>query len=230
MRILIAEDERDLNNILTMKLTDAGYSVDSCLDGREAILYLQSTDYDLAVLDIMMPGADGFEVLASLRRSGKKTPVLFLTARDSIQDRVRGLDAGANDYLVKPFSLEELMARVRVLTRTAHGVAQNLLTAGDLSMDIGSREVLRGGKRIELSAKEYQLLEYLLHNKGIALTREKIENHIWNFDYEGGTNVVDVYISYLRRKIDAGQEQKLIRTVRGVGYMLKDMPGTDTAK
>ena len=230
MRILIAEDERDLNNILTMKLTDAGYSVDSCLDGREAILYLQSTDYDLAVLDIMMPGEDGFEVLASLRRSGKKTPVLFLTARDSIQDRVRGLDAGANDYLVKPFSLEELMARVRVLTRTAHGVAQNLLTAGDLSMDIGSREVLRGGKRIELSAKEYQLLEYLLHNKGIALTREKIENHIWNFDYEGGTNVVDVYISYLRRKIDAGQEQKLIRTVRGVGYMLKDMPGTDTAK
>lgn len=230
MRILIAEDERDLNNILTMKLTDAGYSVDSCLDGREAILYLQSTDYDLAVLDIMMPGADGFEVLASLRRSGKKTPVLFLTARDSIQDRVRGLDAGANDYLIKPFSLEELMARVRVLTRTAHGVAQNLLTAGDLSMDIGSREVLRGGKRIELSAKEYQLLEYLLHNKGIALTREKIENHIWNFDYEGGTNVVDVYISYLRRKIDAGQEQKLIRTVRGVGYMLKDLPGTDTAK
>ena len=215
MRVLIAEDERDLNNILTMKLTDAGYSVDSCLDGSEAILYLQSTEYDLAVLDIMMPGADGFEVLASLRRSGKKTPVLFLTARDSIQDRVRGLDAGANDYLVKPFSLEELMARIRVLTRTAHGVAQNLLTAGDLSMDIGSREVLRGGKRIELSAKEYQLLEYLLHNKGIALTREKIENHIWNFDYEGGTNVVDVYISYLRRKIDAGQEQKLIRTVRG---------------
>ena len=173
MRILIAEDERDLNNILTMKLTDAGYSVDSCLDGREAILYLQSTEYDLAVLDIMMPGADGFEVLASLRRSGKKTPVLFLTARDSIRDRVRGLDAGANDYLVKPFSLEELMARVRVLTRTSHGLAQNLLTAGDLSMDIGSREVLRGGKRIELSAKEYQLLEYLLHNKGIALTREK---------------------------------------------------------
>ena len=230
MRVLIAEDERDLNNILTMKLTDAGYSVDSCLDGSEAILYLQSTEYDLAVLDIMMPGADGFEVLASLRRSGKKTPVLFLTARDSIRDRVRGLDAGANDYLVKPFSLEELMARVRVLTRTSHGLAQNLLTAGDLSMDIGSREVLRGGKRIELSAKEYQLLEYLLHNKGIALTRENIENHIWNIDYEGGTNVVDVYISYLRRKIDAGQEQKLIRTVRGVGYMLKDIPETDTAK
>ena len=230
MRILIAEDERDLNNILTMKLSDAGYSVDSCLDGSEAILYLQSTEYDLAILDIMMPGSDGFEVLSSLRRSGKKPPVLFLTARDSIQDRVRGLDAGANDYLVKPFSLEELMARVRVLTRTAHGLAQNLLTAGDLSMDIGSREVLRGGKRIELSAKEYQLLEYLLHNKGIALSREKIENHIWNFDYEGGTNVVDVYISYLRRKIDAGQEQKLIRTVRGVGYMLKDVTWTDTSK
>ena len=222
MRILVAEDEKDLNDILTAKLTDGGYSVDSCPDGAEAILYLSSAEYDLVILDIMMPGADGFEVLRNLREAGRSTPVLFLTARDSIADRVRGLDAGANDYLVKPFSLEELMARVRVLTRTAHGSSGNVLTAGDLTMDIASHEVRRAGQTIALSAKEYQLLEYLLHNKGIVLTRQKIENHIWNFDYEGGTNVVDVYISYLRRKIDGNHEQKLIRTVRGAGYVLRD--------
>lgn len=222
MRILIAEDEMDLNTILNMKLSDAGYSVDCCYDGLEAIWYLQSAEYDLVILDINMPGADGFAVLENLRRAGKKTPVLFLTARDSISDRVRGLDAGANDYLVKPFSLEELMARIRVLTRTSHGSSENLLTAADLTMDIASHEVRRGGLVIDLSSKEYQLLEYLLHNKGIVLSREKIENHIWNFDYEGGTNVVDVYISYLRKKIDGGQPLKLIRTVRGIGYTLRE--------
>ena len=174
MRVLIAEDEMDLNTILNMKLTDAGYSVDSCYDGKEAILYLKSADYDLVILDINMPGADGFAVLDSLRKAGKKTPVLFLTARDSISDRVRGLDAGANDYLVKPFSLEELMARIRVLTRTAHGSSDNVLTAADLTLDIASHEVRRAGVLIELSAKEYQLLQYLLYNKGIVLSREKI--------------------------------------------------------
>lgn len=222
MRVLIAEDEMDLNTILNMKLSDAGYSVDSCYDGQEAMLYTDSADYDLIILDINMPKADGFAVLEKLRKSGKRTPVLFLTARDSINDRVRGLDAGANDYLVKPFSLEELMARIRVLTRTAHGSSENILTAADLTMDIASHEVRRGGVPIDLSSKEYQLLEYLLHNKGIVLSREKIENHIWNFDYEGGTNVVDVYISYLRKKIDGKHSRKLIRTVRGVGYVLRE--------
>ncbi|MBQ6635815.1 MAG: response regulator transcription factor [Lachnospiraceae bacterium] len=222
MRLLIAEDEPDLNDILTMALTEAGYSVDSCTDGKEALFYLSSADYDVAVLDIMMPGADGFSVLKKLREEGKRTPVLFLTARDSIEDRVRGLDSGANDYMIKPFSLDELLARIRVLTRSAHGSTGNVLTADDLTLDISSHEVRRGGKRIDLSAKEYQLLEYLLHNKGIVLSREKIENHIWNFDYEGGTNVVDVYISYLRKKIDGGHALKLIRTVRGVGYTLKE--------
>ena len=222
MRVLIAEDEMDLNTILNMKLTDAGYSVDSCYDGKEAILYLESAEYDLVILDINMPGADGFSVLDSLRKAGKKTPVLFLTARDSISDRVRGLDAGANDYLVKPFSLEELMARIRVLTRTAHGSSENVLKAADLTLNIASREVRRAGVLIELSAKEYQLLQYLLYNKGIVLSREKIENHIWNFDYEGGTNVVDVYISYLRKKIDGQHAQKLSKTVRGVGYVLRE--------
>ena len=186
--------------------------------------WLREHETDLAILDINMPKADGFAVLDHLRRSGQKTPVLFLTARDSITDRVRGLDAGANDYLVKPFSLEELMARVRVLTRSAHGSIDNVLTAADLTLNIASHEVRRAGERIELSAKEYQLLEYLMYNKGIVLSREKIENHIWNFDYEGGTNVVDVYISYLRKKIDGKNAVRLIRTVRGVGYVLKDEP------
>ena len=222
MRVLVAEDEQDLNNIVSAKLAESGHSVDSCLDGKEAMLYLSAAEYDVVILDIMMPGADGFKVLEKIRKEGRKTPVLFLTARDSIQDRVRGLDAGANDYLVKPFSLEELMARVRVLTRSSHGSAHNVLSAGDLTLDIGTREVMRGGRRMELSAKEFQLLEYLLHNKGIVLSREKIENHIWNFDYEGGTNVVDVYISYLRKKIDVPGVQKLIRTVRGVGYVIRD--------
>ena len=222
MRVLVAEDEQDLNNIVSAKLAESGHSVDSCLDGKEALLYLSAAEYDVVILDIMMPGADGFKVLEKIRKEGRKTPVLFLTARDSIQDRVRGLDAGANDYLVKPFSLDELMARVRVLTRSSHGSAHNVLSAGDLTLDIGTREVMRGGRRIELSAKEFQLLEYLLHNKGIVLSREKIENHIWNFDYEGGTNVVDVYISYLRKKIDVPGVQKLIRTVRGVGYVIRD--------
>ena len=222
MRILLAEDEMDLNDILTMKLSDAGYSVDSCLDGEEALLYLSSAVYDVVILDIMMPKRDGISVLQTMRKKGMNTPVLFLTARDAIEDRVRGLDAGANDYLVKPFSLDELMARVRVLTRAFHGSSGNVLTADDLTMDIASHEVKRGGKPSPLSAKEYQLLEYMLHNKGIVLSREKIENHIWNFDYEGGTNVVDVYISYLRKKIDGKGQKKLIHTVRGAGYVLRE--------
>jgi DNA-binding response OmpR family regulator len=222
MRILFAEDERDLNDIITKKLTSQGYSVDSVYDGEEAIDILSYTDYDAVILDIMMPKADGFAVLRALRSKGKNTPVLFLTARDSVQDRVAGLDSGANDYLVKPFSVEELLARIRAMTRTAFGVSDSLLSVGDLTMDTAAKVVKRGGKEIPLSAKEYALLEYLMHNAGIVLSREKIENHIWNFDYEGGTNVVDVYIRYLRKKIDEGYDKKLIHTVRGRGYVLRE--------
>lgn len=222
MRILFAEDERDLNHIITKKLTSQGYSVDSVYDGEEAIDILSYTDYDAVILDIMMPKADGFAVLRALRGAGKNTPVLFLTARDSVQDRVAGLDSGANDYLVKPFSVEELLARIRAMTRTAFGVSDSLLSVGDLTMDTAAKVVKRGGKEIPLSAKEYALLEYLMHNAGIVLSREKIENHIWNFDYEGGTNVVDVYIRYLRKKIDEGYDKKLIHTVRGRGYVLRE--------
>ena len=222
MRILFAEDERELNHIITKKLTSQGYSVDSVYDGEEAIDILSYTDYDAVILDIMMPKADGFAVLRALRSKGKNTPVLFLTARDSVQDRVAGLDSGANDYLVKPFSVEELLARIRAMTRTAFGVSDSLLSVGDLTMDTAAKVVKRGGKEIPLSAKEYALLEYLMHNAGIVLSREKIENHIWNFDYEGGTNVVDVYIRYLRKKIDEGYDKKLIHTVRGRGYVLRE--------
>lgn len=222
MRILFAEDERDLNDIITKKLTSQGYSVDSVYDGEEAIDILFYTDYDAVILDIMMPKADGFAVLRALRSKGKNTPVLFLTARDSVQDRVAGLDSGANDYLVKPFSVEELLARIRAMTRTAFGVSDSLLSVGDLTMDTAAKIVKRDGKEIPLSAKEYALLEYLMHNVGIVLSREKIENHIWNFDYEGGTNVVDVYIRYLRKKIDEEYDKKLIHTVRGRGYVLRE--------
>lgn len=222
MRLLYAEDEEDLNKVVTKKLTEEGFSVDSCFDGREAIDNVQFTEYDAAILDIMMPHADGFAVLKELRKLKKNTPVLFLTARDSIEDRVTGLDSGANDYLVKPFSFEELLARIRVLTREKHNLTENILSVADLSLNLSSHTVTRGGAEINLTSKEYQLLEYLLYNKEKVLSREKIENHIWNYDYEGGTNVIDVYIRYLRKKIDDGFPTKLIHTVRGAGYVIRE--------
>jgi len=222
MRVLFAEDEEDLNDIVTQKLTAEGYSVDSCLNGDDAIDYLACGEYDAVILDIMMPGADGFQVLRSLRQAGADTPVLFLTARDSVADRVKGLDSGANDYLVKPFSLEELMARLRAMTRKAFGQKDNVLSVGDLTLDRASHMVRRGGEEIKLSAREYALLEYMMCNQGIVLSREKIEDHIWNLDYQGGTNAVDVYVSYLRKKIDEGRANKLIHTVRGSGYVLRE--------
>ena len=222
MRLLLAEDERDLNRIITKKLTSSGYSVDSFFDGQEAIDVLAYTDYDAVILDIMMPKADGFAVLRAIRDAGKTTPVLFLTARDAVSDRVKGLDSGANDYLIKPFSFDELLARIRAMTRTSFGAADNLLTVADITLDTKTQVVRRAGREVTLSAKEYALLEYLMHNQGIILSREKIENHIWNLDYEGGTNVVDVYISYLRKKLDEGREKKLIQTARGRPYMLKE--------
>lgn len=221
MRILLAEDETDLNQIITRKLSSDGYCVDSCYNGREAIDFLETADYDAVILDIMMPEVDGFGVLHHMRNTGKSAPVLFLTARDSIDDRVKGLDSGADDYLIKPFSFEELAARIRAMTRKKFNITDNILQVGDLTLDTVSHAVKKGEKEIVLSAKEYNLLEYLMLNKGIVLSREKIEDHIWNFEYEGGTNVVDVYISYLRKKIDGDGPDKLIHTVRGRGYTIK---------
>ncbi|MBQ1603056.1 MAG: response regulator transcription factor [Oscillospiraceae bacterium] len=222
MRYLIVEDEQDLNEIICRHLQAEGSSVDACFDGAEAIQILSYTDYDAVVLDIMMPKADGYAVLRSLRDAGRQTPVLFLTARDSVADRVRGLDSGANDYLIKPFSLAELSARLRAMTRKAAGSADNVLRVADLTLDYAAKTVRRAGEEIPLSAREYAILEYLMLNRGTVLSREKIEDHVWNFDYEGGTNVVDVYISYLRKKIDEGRPVRLIHTVRGRGYVLRE--------
>ena len=221
MRILVAEDERDLNEILCKKLRSEDYCVDGCFDGEEALDYLASVDYDAVILDIMMPKRSGLEVVVQLRRQGNQTPVLFLTARDSIDDRVTGLDAGADDYLVKPFAFDELLARLRVMTRKRGGERSTLFTIDDLTLDIRSKRVERGGAELKLSAKEYALLEYLIRNKGVVLSRIQIEENIWGFDYEGSSNIVDVYIRYLRRKIDKDHPVKLIHTIRGSGYVLK---------
>ena len=221
MRILVAEDERDLNEILCKKLRSEDYCVDGCFDGEEALDYLASVDYDAVILDIMMPKRSGLEVVEQLRRQGNQTPVLVLTARDSIDDRVTGLDAGADDYLVKPFAFDELLARLRVMTRKRGGERSNLFTIDDLTLDIRSKRVERGGAELKLSAKEYALLEYLIRNKGVVLSRVQIEENIWGFDYEGSSNIVDVYIRYLRRKIDKDHPVKLIHTIRGSGYVLK---------
>ena len=220
--LLIAEDEKDMQNIIVDFMKQGGHSCILANDGVEALSILENNTVDLIILDIMMPKIDGLEVLRSFRQTGKTTPVLFLTAKDAVPDRVKGLDSGANDYLVKPFSFDELMARLRAIIRNSFGMTDNTITVADLTMDCAAHTVTRAGQEISLSAKEYALLEYLMLNQGIVLSREKIENHIWNFDYEGGTNVVDVYISYLRKKIDGGHGKRLIHTVRGRGYVLRE--------
>lgn len=222
MRILIAEDDMDLNEIIVKKLSAEGYAVDACFDGEEALDYLEAAEYDAAILDIMMPKKDGLEVVRQLRQQKNMTPVIFLTARDTVADRVKGLDTGANDYLVKPFSFDELMARIRAMTRVSAQNPTNVYEIADLTLDTQSHQVFRAGQEIRLTAREFALLEYLLRNQGKVLSRQKIEDNVWNFDYDGGTNVVDVYITYLRKKIDEGYDTKLIHTVRGVGYLLKE--------
>ncbi len=221
MRILVVEDEQSLNRIITKRLEKEGYSVDSCYDGEDALHYIDMGEFDAVVLDIMIPKIDGLSVLSAIRAKKLEVPVLFLTARDSIDDRVKGLDAGADDYLIKPFAFDELLARLRVMIRKKAGNVTNIFEIADLTVDISSRRVWRNGDEIMLSAKEFDVLEYLIRNKDIVLSREKIESHIWNFDYSGGSNVIDVYIRYLRKKIDDPYENKLIHTIRGVGYVLR---------
>ena len=222
MRLLFAEDQPQLRRSVTKALTAAGYSVDAAADGAQALDDLDGLDYDSIVLDVMMPRVDGLTVLRTLRSRGDDTPVLLLTARDAIDHRVEGLDAGADDYLVKPFAMEELLARLRVLTRRKGSGRTNVFTLADLTVDTAARSAVRAGMPLALSAREYALLEYLIRNKGIILSREQIENNLWNYDYAGGTNVVDVYISYLRKKLDGGHEKKLLHTVRGMGWVLKE--------
>lgn len=220
MRILVVEDTRDMNRLIVKALTKAGYSVDGCYDGEEALDYLAGAEYDAMVLDVMMPKLDGHQLLAKLRAEGSDLPVLFLTARDSIADRVEGLDLGADDYLVKPFSFDELLARVRALLRRQSEVRSPVLKLDDLVMDTASKTVQRGGKKL-LTSKEYALLEYLLRHQGQTLTRSQISDHVWNFDFDYDSNIVDVYIRYLRNKVDKPFPNKLIHTVRGFGYVMR---------
>ena len=222
MRILVVEDEKHLNRIISEAVEDEGYSVDSCYNGVEALEYLACADYDVIILDIMMPKMNGLELVRRLRSEGNNTPVLFLTARDAVADRVEGLESGGDYYLTKPFDFQELMAVVRVMTRKYTGNRSNVYTIADLSLDSNTKTVTRAGKNIELTAKEFSLLEYMMRNKGVVLSREMIENNLWNYDYEGGTNVVDVYVGYLRKKMDTGFSRKLIHTVWGTGWVLKE--------
>lgn len=221
MRMLIAEDERLTADTLAKRLKEEHYAVDVCYNGTDALDYLLSTDYDVAVLDIMMPGMDGIQVLRRLRDAGGHTPVLLLTARDAISDRVDGLNAGADDYLVKPFAFEELSARLRVLTRRTRQTS-NRFTAADLVVDCDAHSAARAGDVIALTSREFALLEYLIRNKGRVLSRSQITEHVWSYEYEGASNMVDVYIRNLRRKIDDGHDVKLIHTVRYAGYVLRE--------
>ena len=221
MRLLVVEDEKKLNDLITKKLEKEYYGIDSCFDGEEAVRYVEGTEYDAIILDIMLPKLDGFEVIKRIRAKKNKVPILLLTARDNIDDKVKGLDYGADDYLVKPFIFEELMARIRVLLRRNSGNADNVVTIANLKVDLDAKTVFRDDLLIKLSGREYSILEYLIRNKGKILSRERIEDHIWNYDYEGGTNVIDVYIRYLRKKIDDSYTPKLIHTVRGLGYVLR---------
>lgn len=223
MRLLVAEDEKHLLDVIKKRLEKEHYTVDACEDGLKALDYIRLTVYDGIVLDIMLPGLDGLEILKTMRREGNYTPVLLLTARDSIDDRVKGLDSGADDYMVKPFAFPELLARIRVMLRSQSIVRpQNeILQLADLTIDLSSHQIRRQGRCIELSSKEYAVLEYMMRHQGIVLSRAQIEQHVWNYDYMGASNMVDVYIRYLRRKIDEPFNVKLIHTIRGAGYVLK---------
>ena len=222
MRLLVVEDEKNLNRIIAEALEDEGYSVDACFNGVEALECMACAHYDVIVLDIMMPKMDGLTLVRTLRAQGDATPVLFLTSRDGVADRVEGLESGGDYYLVKPFHFDELIAVVRAMTRKYSENRSNVYTLADLTLDASAKTVQRAGKPIDLTAKEFALLEYMLRNRGVVLSREMIENNLWNYEYEGGTNVVDVYIGYLRKKVDTGYDKRLIHTVWGTGWVLRE--------
>lgn len=220
MRILIVEDEASIAKFIEQGLTEHGHAVDVARDGAEGLEYAISAEYDALILDIMLPKRNGLDLMHDLRQKGQKTPILMLTAKDTLDDRVRGLDAGADDYLVKPFAFPELLARLRAIMRRPPLQVGTILQVGDLEMDTARHEVRRAGEFIQLSPREYAVLEYLMRHPEQVLTRTQIGEHVWNFDFFNESNVVDVYMGYLRRKIDKGADQKLIHTIRGVGYRL----------
>lgn len=220
MRILLVEDEPQIADFIARGLSESGYSVDTARDGEEAVHWPSVADFDVIILDVMLPIVDGLEVCRTLRSQGIRTPILMLTARDAVEDRVLGLDSGADDYLVKPFAFAELLARVRALIRREPVLISNILEVGDLVMDTVTRQVTRSGHDIELTAKEFSLLEYLMRHPNQVLSRTVIAEHIWNYDFANATNVIDVHVKNLRKKIDEGNETRLIHTVRGAGYRI----------
>lgn len=223
MRILVVEDDRKVASFIRKGLEEEGHAVEVAGDGAAAVE--RATDgapWDLVVLDVMLPKGDGFGVLKALRQEGLRMPVLMLTARDAVSDRVTGLDLGADDYLSKPFAFEEFLARVRALLRRGGGGPAPVLRLADLTLDPATREVRRGARRVELTAREHTLLEYFLRNAGRVLTRPMLAQHVWGLDFDPESNVVDVYVGYLRRRIEGPGERRLLHTVRGVGYVLKD--------
>ena len=226
MKILIVEDETKLAQILQQGLKENGYIADWVGDGATGLEMALSGSYDAVILDVMLPAMDGFEVLSRIRETRSTLPVMMLTARTNVDDRVRGLDFGADDYLSKPFDFKELLARLRAVTRRPQVEIRSKLTVADLELDSKRHEVRRGGKLIDLTPKEFGILEYLLSRKGLVLTRAMIMDHVWSSDsdYNGGSNLVEVYVNFLRKKIDQGQPVKLIQTIRGAGYMIQDHP------
>ncbi len=224
MRILVVEDEEKVASFIRKGLEEEHYAVDLALDGTEGLHLAETNPYDLIVLDLMLPGLDGFRFVQRLRQEGIDTPILILTAKDSVESKVRGLDLGADDYLTKPFAFAELLARVRALLRRGKPHTPPVLRVADLTLDPAARRVTRAGKVIELTPKEFALLEYLMRHAGRVLTRTMILEHVWDQNFDSYTNVVDVYINYLRKKIDHGFEPRLIHTVRSVGYVLREGP------
>ncbi|MGI1691472.1 heavy metal response regulator transcription factor [Thermoanaerobacter uzonensis] len=222
MRILIVDDEENLVNALYKALKEEGYSVDIAQDGLEGLEYAKMNVYDVIILDIMLPGMDGIKILENLRNEGINTPILMLTAKDATEDKVKGLDTGADDYMTKPFELCELMARIRALLRREAPTKSPILKLADLELNTLTRQVKRGDKEITLTSKEFALLEYMMRNAGRVLTRTQIADHIWDYEFDGFSNIIDVYIRYLRKKIDDDFENKLIHTIRGSGYCLKE--------
>ncbi len=221
MKILVVEDEKDLNRVITKHLKKNNYSVDSCFDGEEALDYISYGEYDLIITDIMMPKIDGYQFIKQLRAKENSTPVIMLTAKDSLDDKILGLDSGADDYIVKPFEFDELLARIRVLMRRNYGFATNIIQVDDVVLDISKKQVTRSGESIVLTGKEYEVLEYLFKNKMGIISREQILNHVWDYDYEGASNIIDVIIKNIRKKLDVGSKKPIIHTKRGLGYFVK---------
>lgn len=222
MRILIAEDDRKVAGFLKKGLKEEQYAVDVCYDGEEALFQAQVNQYDLIILDVMLPKKNGFSICKEIRNEGNLTPILMLTARDQLEDKVKGLQEGADDYLTKPFAFEELLARIQALLRRTQDYKTKTLNVGDLELDPVSRKITREDKTITLTGKEYALLEYLMRNKGRVITQSMIIDHVWDMNYDGLSNVVNVYINHLREKIDKGFSQKYIHTIRGVGYKVDE--------